>query len=93
MKISAVFETFRACGLTSSQIDFSTVWLGRSARYYSHLIATHREPGLGTLCGISWRLGRMSLQRYPAMLDLKQQLEQEIARRAITDRKRARRSI
>ena len=43
-------------GLAKSQLDFSRVWLGRSARYYSHLIASGRNPGVGTLVSLHWRL-------------------------------------
>ncbi len=87
MKIKHIFEAMKTIGLTRSQMEFSQVWLGRSPRYYSHLIATNSEPGLATLCGISWRLQRMQLERYPAMLEFKQALDEEIVRRAITDRK------
>ncbi|WP_313664321.1 DUF6626 family protein [Shinella sp.] len=85
MKIKEIYEAMRADGLTSSQMEFSRIWLGRSARYYSHLIAVGREPGLATLCGISWRLNRMQLKGYPVLLEFQQQLANEIERRAITD--------
>ncbi|OCJ69284.1 hypothetical protein A6U96_19045 [Agrobacterium tumefaciens] len=90
MKIKDIYEALRADGLTSSQMEFSRIWLGRSPRYYSHLIAVDREPGLATLCGISWRLKRMRLDNYPALLDFKQKLASEIERRAITDVRRHR---
>ena len=85
MRIKEIYEAMRADGLTSSQMEFSRIWLGRSPRYYSHLIAVGREPGLATLCGISWRLDRMRLNGYPALLEFQQQLTSEIERRAITD--------
>ncbi|MEB3047683.1 DUF6626 family protein [Rhizobium mulingense] len=85
MKIKDIFEALRADGLTNSQMEFSRIWLGRSPRYYSHLIAVGREPGLATLCGISWRLKRMRLEAYPTLLEFQQQLANEIERRAITD--------
>ncbi|UXT41647.1 hypothetical protein FY137_10800 [Agrobacterium tumefaciens] len=85
MKIKDIYEALRADGLTSSQMEFSRIWLGRSPRYYSHLIAVDREPGLATLCGISWRLKRMRLDNYPALLGFQQKLASEIERRAITD--------
>ncbi|XOK10756.1 DUF6626 family protein [Agrobacterium tumefaciens] len=90
MKIKDIYEALRADGLTSSQMEFSRIWLGRSPRYYSHLIAVGREPGLATLCGISWRLKRMRLDNYPALLDFQRQLAREIERRAITDVRRHR---
>lgn len=90
MKVKEIYEAMAAAGLANSQMEFSQVWLGRSPRYYSHLIATQREPGLATLCGISWRLDRMPLSRKPVLLELKQQLVDEINRRAITDIRRHR---
>lgn len=93
MKIKDIFDLMQTIGLTNSQMEFSRVWLGRSPRYYSHLIAVGREPGLATLYGISWRLQRMQLQQYPALLEFKCNLENEIVRRAITDRKRMRKTI
>lgn len=85
MKIKEIYEAMHAAGLTNSQMEFSRIWLGRSPRYYSHLIAVGREPGLATLCGISWRLNRMQLSGFPALLKFQQQLTSEIERRAITD--------
>ncbi|CAH0343150.1 DUF6626 family protein [Rhizobium sp. CECT 9324] len=90
MKIKEIYEALRADGLTSSQMEFSRIWLGRSPRYYSHLIAVDREPGLATLCGVSWRLNRMRLENYPTLLDFQQRLGSEIERRAITDVRRRR---
>ncbi|OJY74992.1 DUF6626 family protein [Rhizobium sp. 60-20] len=90
MKVKDIYERLRAAELADSQMKFSQIWLGRSRRYYSHLIAVGREPGLATLCGISLRLGRMPLEKYPTLLELKQQLASEIARRAITDIRRHR---
>lgn len=90
MTVKQIYEALRAAGLTGSQVEFSDVWLGRSQRYYSHLIATGREPGLATLCGIAWRLERMPMRGKPFLLELKQQLASEIDRRTITDIRRRR---
>lgn len=90
MKVKEIYEAMVAAGLANSQMEFSSIWLGRSPRYYSHLIATQREPGLATLCGIAWRLDRMALSGKPALLELKQRLADEINRRAITDVRRHR---
>lgn len=90
MKIKEIYEAMHADGLTNSQMEFSRIWLGRSSRYYSHLIATQREPGLATLCGIAWRLKRMRLEEYPTMLEFQRQLTKEIEHRAITDIRRHR---
>jgi len=90
MKVKEIYEVMAAAGLANSQMAFSQIWLGRSPRYYSHLIATQREPGLATLCGIVWRLDQMPLNGKPALLELQQQLADEINRRAITDVRRHR---
>lgn len=89
MKVKNIYETIEACGLASSQVEFSRLWLGRSQRYYSHLIAVQREPGLATLCGIVWRLERFiqttRCRPQQMLLDLKQALAAHIEHRAITD--------
>jgi hypothetical protein len=89
MKVKEIYEAMAAAGLANSQMEFSQIWLGRSPRYYSHLIATQREPGLATLCGIVWRLDQMSLSGNPALLEIKQNIASEIERRAITDVRRS----
>jgi hypothetical protein len=94
MKIKEIYEAMHVAGLTSSQMEFSRIWLGRSPRYYSHLIAVDREPGLATLCGIVWRLERL-IERTPhkesnPLLFLKQAIGQHIERRAIIDVRRPR---
>ncbi|WP_412063858.1 DUF6626 family protein [Rhizobium sp. SYY.PMSO] len=92
MKIKEIYGTLSDTGLASSQMKFSQIWLGRSPRYYSHLIAVGREPGLATLCGINWRLeqllGHSSPASNPQLVDLKRRLTAEIERRAITDIRR-----
>lgn len=90
MKIKDIYEDMRATGLTNSQMEFSRIWLGRSARYYSHLVAVGREPGLATLLAIAWRLKRMRLGEYPTLLEFQRKLAKEIERRAITDIRRHR---
>ncbi|OJU88757.1 MAG: hypothetical protein BGO06_12975 [Shinella sp. 65-6] len=88
MKIKEIYEAMHADGLTNSQVEFSRIWLGRSPRYFSHLIAVGREPGLATLCAISWRLRRMPLEVSPRLLEFQQKITTEIERRAITDIRR-----
>lgn len=51
-----IYTRIKRIGLAKSQLEFSRVWLGRSQRYYSHLVASGREPGVGTLVGLHWRL-------------------------------------
>jgi hypothetical protein len=90
MKIKDVYDALHDAGLTNSQMEFSQIWLGRSPRYYSHLIAVGREPGLATLCGIVWRLKRMPLESYPELPELQHKLTNAINHRAITDIRRHR---
>ncbi|MDK4711586.1 DUF6626 family protein [Rhizobium sp. CNPSo 4039] len=94
MKIKEIYEAMRTDGLTSSQMEFSSIWLGRSPRYYSHLIAVGREPGLATLYGIKWRLEQLQAQSSPvpnpALLEFQRKLANEIDRRAIIDIRRHR---
>ncbi|WP_373289367.1 DUF6626 family protein [Rhizobium wenxiniae] len=40
MKITLIYESFKEFGLTQSQLEFSRIWLGRSPRYYSHLVSS-----------------------------------------------------
>lgn len=88
MKIKDIYNALRDAGLTNSQMEFSQIWLGRSPRYYSHLIAVGREPGLATLCGIAWRLKGLPLESYPGLLELQHKLTDAIDRRAITEIRR-----
>jgi hypothetical protein len=94
MKIKEIYEAMRADGLTNSQMEFSSIWLGRSPRYYSHLIAVDREPGLATLYGIKWRLEQLwaqsSSKPNPTQLEFQQKLANELDRRAIIDIRRHR---
>lgn len=89
MEISKIFELLQAQGVTKSQMEFSRIWLGRSARYYSHLVATGREPGLATLCALNWRLGQIAASlkgdQRKSLLELQQTLLLYIERRAVTD--------
>lgn len=89
MDIEDIYERMRELGLAKSQMQFSAIWLGRSPRYYSHLMAIGRQPGLATLIGLEWRLEQLleclSGTRRTAILDLKQTLARHCDRRAITD--------
>jgi hypothetical protein len=89
MKLVEIYTTMHHAGLTKSQMEFSKIWLGRTPRYYSHLLATQREPGLATLCGIVWRLERFAegvpAGRTDELLELKQAINAHIARRCIID--------
>lgn len=90
MLVREIYRTLRVCGLARSQVEFSRTWLGRSPRYYSHLIAVRREPGLSTLCAVVWRLEtflrRAGDKPDRDILHLKQALASHIEVRALTDR-------
>lgn len=57
--IGNIYCELHEIGLVGSQVEFSEMWLGRSKRYYSHLIATGQRPGLGTLVVLQLRLRRV----------------------------------
>lgn len=59
MKVTELYEGLHACSLARSQVEFSRIWLGRSDRYYSYLVATQREPGVAALLAVLWRLERL----------------------------------
>lgn len=91
MTVKEIYDTMRAAGLANSQMEFSSIWLGRSTRYYSHLIASHREPGLATLNGVLWRIDsfvRSSPAPDAELERLKNLIAADIACRAITDRQK-----
>ena len=59
MNILEIYKIIFALGLSQSQIEFSEIWLGRSPRYYSHLIASGNEPGVATLVALNNRIVRV----------------------------------
>ncbi|MDY8110786.1 DUF6626 family protein [Fulvimarina sp. 2208YS6-2-32] len=84
--IHHVYQRLRDGGFTHSQVHFSTVWLGRSSRYYSNLIATQREPAIGTMLELNTRVLRVALhmergQNAHELLELVGQLDEEMFRR------------
>lgn len=89
MRINEVFAAMRAQGLAKSQMEFSRIWLGRSPRYYSHLIAMGQEPGIATLCALSWRLGQIAASlkgdQRQTLLYLQQVILGHVEHRAVTD--------
>jgi hypothetical protein len=93
--IKEIFEILQSRGLAISQVQFSSIWLNRSPRYYSQLIATGREPSVGALVGLANRIGRiagsMPLDRAQPLLDLKQQLDRYCERREIVGIRRRKR--
>lgn len=68
MDVECLYWQFRELGLARSQVEFSQVWLGRSPRYYSHLMAECRQPGLATLTALRWRIARLVAELQPSVL-------------------------
>jgi hypothetical protein len=87
-----IYTQMRQLELTASQVEFSSIWLDRSERYYSYLVATRREPGLATYVGLLARierlLGFMSNPTDHALVATQQALRSYIDRRCVIDRRR-----
>ena len=95
MKIEEIFSQLSGSKLTRSQVEFSQTWLGRSPRYYSHLLATGQEPGLATLIALETRLRRVaeattSKGDRDLLHELDHQVRGNIEARSITDIRRHR---
>lgn len=93
MDIQTIYAQLKAAGLVRSQMQFSEVWLGRSQRYYSNLLATNRQPGHATLNHLHVMLARLgsglsntAAQRQ--LCELADNLRQHIDHRAIIDIRR-----
>lgn len=91
MRVQEIFVVLSDLGLVQSQMEFSRIWLGRSPRYYSSLLARQQQPSVGTLTGLLFRLRNISahtgkVEARTAVFDLIQQLENHVAIRSITGR-------
>ena len=91
MRVQEVFEVLTDLELVRSQIEFSRLWLGKSPRYYSSLLARQQQPSVGTLAGLLFRLRNVFVHTHEAsarsaILELIQRLEQHVAVRSITGR-------
>lgn len=58
--IDGAYAQLRSLGLTNSQNSFSEVFLGKSKRYYSFLLATGREPPLHVSISLALRLDALA---------------------------------
>jgi len=65
-----MFNVLREQRILRTQEDFSENWLGKSARYYSMLLATKREPSLHAIWNLANRLERFGddLTRMPSLM-------------------------
>ncbi|MBB4347017.1 DUF6626 family protein [Aliirhizobium cellulosilyticum] len=91
MNVKEIYDKIHQLGLVGSQVEFSRVWLGRSDRYYSNLIAVRRQPSVETLCGIAWRIETIAVhagdERRKHLLAIKAELNRMIVHRATFRRK------
>ena len=93
MRIEEIYQTLNEQGLVRSQMEFSRIWLGKSPRYYSSLLAKQHQPSVCTLTSLHFRL-RNVLDQIPAgrfqqeIASLAQRLEHYITLRAISGRGR-----
>lgn len=90
MDIQTIYAQLKDAGLVRSQMQFSEVWLGRSPRYYSNLLATKRQPGHATLNHLHVRLAGLAdpASDTGELRELAANLRQHIDRRAIFDIRR-----
>lgn len=84
MDIRTIYETLNKLGYAKSQVEFSRFWLGRSARYYSHLLATGREPGVGTLSALEWRLSTF-LSEQEDVAHMRSAIRASVTRRSVIE--------
>ncbi|WP_367272892.1 DUF6626 family protein [Devosia sp.] len=89
MRVQEIFEVLTDMGLVRSQMEFSRIWLGKSPRYYSSLLARQQQPSVGTLTGLLFRLRNMlnhtnDGETRSAISSLIQRLDSHVAVRSIT---------
>lgn len=95
MRVLDIYTKLADAGFARSQVEFSEVWLGRSKRYYSHLVAEGREPGLATLIALEGRLRRQAGTQPESssrnrLLEMSDELRSVIATRSVVDVRRHR---
>lgn len=88
MRIQDIYRALNELGLVRSQMEFSRLWLGRSARYYSSLLARQQEPSVGTLSGLLFRLRNIlahtnEVGARTTIFSLIQRLEKHVGLRSI----------
>lgn len=89
MRIEEVYQTLNQQGLVRSQMEFSRIWLGKSPRYYSSMLAKQQQPSVGTLTGLLFRLRNVldhtsEAGAKIAIFMLIERLERDVAIRSIT---------
>jgi hypothetical protein len=90
MRIQEVFDILTELGVVQSQMEFSRIWLGKSPRYYSSILARHQQPGIGTLTALAFRLRAVlkhavNRETYRVLSEIREKLEFHIAVRSITN--------
>ncbi|WP_108459686.1 DUF6626 family protein [Devosia naphthalenivorans] len=90
MKIQNVYQILQELGLVRSQMEFSRLWLCKSPRYYSSLLARRQEPSIGTLTGLIFRLRNILVHTnkggdWSAIFTLIQHLELHVGNRVVMD--------
>ena len=93
MDIQNIYATLKRMGLARSHAGFSTIWLGRSNRYFSKLLTTNQQPAVPTLNGLRVRLAHFAASLPDAderheLLELVDDLREHIDRRSIVDIRR-----
>lgn len=88
MRVQEIFKVLSGLGLVRSQMEFSRIWLGKSPRYYSSLLARQQQPSVGTLTGLLFRLRNVhahtpEANARSAIFALIQRLEQHVAVRVV----------
>ena len=91
MLTDQVFAELKALGLATNHRQFSTAYLGRSARYYDYLRCSGAEPGMSALITLAMQvrakftelaLGPYQLGAAERLDGLANQIWDEIQRRA-----------
>ena len=89
MDIQDVYRRLQELGLVGSQVEFSRLWLGKSARYYSSLLARQHQPSLGTLTALQHRIRRTleftDAGSSPPLASLLARLDADVAKRIVCD--------
>lgn len=59
-EIKRVYETLKASNIVSTQDQFSTLFMGKSPRYYSYLASSKRDASIETAYALAVRLDMLA---------------------------------